>query len=60
MRRCRYELDTGNSDARADPNLYMAGGGCAHARYFPRFIALQMQSQKLGHPIRPYLGTEAS
>lgn len=35
-------------------NCWMAGGGCAHARYFTRFVALQVLFDRLGHPLQPY------
>lgn len=39
------------------PNIWLTGGGCAHARYFTRLIALQMLATKLGHPVQPYKDT---
>ncbi|UZJ53637.1 hypothetical protein CBS101457_002957 [Exobasidium rhododendri] len=35
-------------------HCWLAGGGCSHARYFTRFIALQIQAEKLGIPMDPY------
>jgi hypothetical protein len=35
-------------------NCWMSGGGCADARYFTRFIALQILFDRLGHPLQQY------
>lgn len=40
------------------PNLFMTGGGCGHARFFTRLIALQILAAQLGHPVQPYKGTK--
>jgi len=36
------------------PNIWMTGGGCAHARYFTRYVALQIKASTLGEPIEIY------
>jgi hypothetical protein len=33
---------------------WMVGGGCAQARYFTRFVALQILFDRLGCPMKPY------
>lgn len=38
-----------------DPSLYYGGGECRSARFFSRFIALQIQKESLGYPLQPYL-----
>lgn len=35
-------------------NCWMTGGGCGHARYFTRFVALQILCDRVGHPMQPY------
>lgn len=42
------------------PNLFMTGGGCGHARFFTRLIALQILSAQLGHPVQPFKETKLS
>lgn len=37
-----------------DPNLYYHGGDVRMARFFSRFIALQVQAHVLGQPLKPY------
>jgi hypothetical protein len=38
----------------ADPNLYYHGGDVRNARWFSRFLALQIQADVLGKPMEPY------
>ena len=38
-----------------DPNLYYFGGDVRMARFFSRFLALQIQADALGKPLVPYL-----
>ena len=40
--------------AFADPGLFFTGGGVNHARFFARFVALQIQADILGTPLRTY------
>ena len=40
------------------PNIWMSGGGCGHARYFTRLIALQILSETLGEPVQPFKETK--
>ncbi|KAI5362415.1 putative flavin monooxygenase, FAD/NAD(P)-binding domain superfamily [Septoria linicola] len=37
------------------PKLYYAGGEVRTSRFFSRFVALQIQKEALGEPLRPYL-----
>ena len=37
-----------------DPHLYYHGSEARLARFFSRFVALQIQKEKLGHPLQPY------
>ena len=37
-----------------DPHLYYHGSEARLARFFGRFVALQMQKEKLGQPLQPY------
>jgi cation diffusion facilitator CzcD-associated flavoprotein CzcO len=38
-----------------DPHLYYHGGECRMARFYSRFVALQIQKELLGEPLQPYL-----
>lgn len=51
MSRCLVAI----ADVDADPNLYYHGGDVRMARFFSRFIALQIQADVLGQPMVPYL-----
>ncbi|GIZ45244.1 hypothetical protein CKM354_000842200 [Cercospora kikuchii] len=37
------------------PHLYYGGGEVRSSRFYSQFIALQIQKESLGHPLRPYL-----
>ena len=37
-----------------DPHLYYHGSEARLARFFSRFVALQIQKEKLGQPLQPY------
>ena len=41
-------------NSSTDPNLYYHGGDVRMARFFSRFIALQIQADILGHPLQPF------
>lgn len=43
-----------------DPSLYYHGGDVRMARFFSRFIALQIQAQVLGQPLKPYTDSSAN
>lgn len=43
------------ADVCSDPNLYYHGGDVRMARFFSRFVALQIQADVLGRPMEPYL-----
>lgn len=45
----------GIANSFPDPNLYYHGGDVRMARFFSRFIALQIQADVLGQPLVPYL-----
>jgi hypothetical protein len=38
----------------ADPHLYYHGGDVRNARWFSRFLALQIQAEMLGKPLEPF------
>lgn len=38
----------------ADANLWYIGGGVQMARFFSRFLSLQIQAAVVGHPLKPY------
>ena len=43
------------ADLFSDPHLYYHGSEARLARFFSRFVALQVQKEKLGQPLQPYL-----
>ena len=42
------------TDIVADPHLYYHGGDVRNARWFSRFLALQIQAEMLGKPLEPF------
>ncbi|KAK5174270.1 uncharacterized protein LTR77_001350 [Saxophila tyrrhenica] len=45
----------GHAKPAGHPNLYYHGGDVRMARFFSRFLALQIQADVLGQPLVPYL-----
>lgn len=39
---------------RIDPALWYIGGTVGHARYFSRFVALQIKASLMGKPLPQY------
>lgn len=44
-----------HADRFTDPNLWLMGGDTRQARFFSRFVALQIQAAVLDHSMQPYL-----
>ena len=42
------------TDCFLDPGLWYIGGTVGHARYFSRYIALQIKAQLMGTPLPIY------
>lgn len=43
-----------------DPGLWYMGGGCGHARYFSRFVALQILADVEGKTLKIYKETPSA
>ena len=43
------------TDDHPDPHLYYFGGDGRTGRFISRFLALQVQKELLGLPLRPYM-----
>ncbi|KAG8626012.1 hypothetical protein KVT40_006413 [Elsinoe batatas] len=52
----RYGMKEGTVDI-VDPNIWYLGGGTGHARFYSRFLALQILADVAGTPFVPYSRT---
>lgn len=57
LRSCDFSMFADTSFSIADPRLWYMGGGSGHARYFSRFVALQVKAALEGKPLRIYNDT---
>ncbi|EMC98299.1 hypothetical protein BAUCODRAFT_66326 [Baudoinia panamericana UAMH 10762] len=46
----------GHAKIAGHPHLYYHGGDIRMARFYSRFLALQLQADALGRPLQPYVG----